>query len=101
MRNWVCGVHMTYYNKVLNKIISTMKHVKLKSTVINIDDSLIVPHGDDNLIGSTGGDNLIVSTGGDCFVDYTNYDDLVYQLKLNHENIFMKCTEMPAPIGGL
>jgi hypothetical protein len=78
-----------------------MKQVKLKSTVINVDDNLIVPHGDDNLIGSTGGDNLIVSTGGDCFVDYTNYDDLVYQLKLNHENIFMKCTEMPAPIGGL
>jgi hypothetical protein len=64
-----------------------MKQVKLKSTVIDIDNSLIVPHGDDNLIGftggdspigSTGGDNLIVSNGGDCFVDYSTYDDLVY-----------------------
>jgi len=84
-----------------------MKQVKLKSTVIDID-SLIVPHGDDNLIGFaggdspidlTGGDNLIVSNGGGCLVDYSTYDDLVYQL--NQENIFMKCSEMRAPTGGL
>ena len=87
-----------------------MKQVKRMSTVIGIDDSLTVPHGDDNLIGfaggdspigSTGGDNLIVSNGGGCFVDYSTYDDLVYQLKLNQENIFMKCSEMRAPTGGL
>ena len=80
------------------------------STVIDIDDSLIVPHGDDNLIGftcgdspidSTGGDNLIVSNGGGWLVDYSSYDDLVYQLKLNQENIFIECSEMPAPTGGL
>ena len=87
-----------------------IKQVKHKSTVIDIDDSLIVSHGDDNLIGftggdsligSTGGDNLIVSNGGGCLVDYSTYDDLVYQLKLNQENIFMKCSEMRAPTGGL
>ena len=85
-----------------------MKRVKRMSTVIDIDDSLIVPHGDDNLIGFaggdspidlTGGDNLIVSNGGGCLVDYSTYDDLVYQL--NQENIFMKCSEMRAPTGGL
>ena len=59
-----------------------MKEVKHKSTVIDIDDSLIVSHGDDNLIGFTGGDSLIGSTGGE-------------------ENIFMKYSEMLAPTWSL
>jgi hypothetical protein len=87
-----------------------IKQVKHKSTLIDIDDSLIVSHGDDNLIGftggdsligSTGGDNLIVSNGGYSLVDYTSDDNLVYHLKMNHENIFMKYSEMLAPTGGL
>ena len=36
--------------------------VKRMSTVIDIDDSLTVPHGDDNLIGFAGGDSPIGST---------------------------------------